>query len=173
MRKTILVAVAATAVAIGTAAPASADVTAGTSTTFTVTGGLLNISAPSAKDLGAGAPGASIAANLGSVAVDDARAALDANWTVSVSATNFVSSVTGAPAIANSRVAYAPGTATTTGVATVTPGLGGAMTAPQTAQQATLATGNNTATWNPTLTVSVPAAAVAGGYTGTVTHSFV
>ena len=35
----------------------------------------------------------------------------------------------------------------------------------------TLGVGNNSATWDPTLIVAVPAAAVAGIYTGTVTHS--
>ncbi|WJK42161.1 hypothetical protein O7608_07170 [Solwaraspora sp. WMMA2056] len=32
-------------------------------------------------------------------------------------------------------------------------------------------TGNNSATWNPTLDVNVPLANIAGTYTGTVTHS--
>jgi hypothetical protein len=31
--------------------------------------------------------------------------------------------------------------------------------------------GNNTTTWNPTLIVTIPSTAVAGTYTGTVTHS--
>jgi hypothetical protein len=31
--------------------------------------------------------------------------------------------------------------------------------------------GDNSLSWNPTLIVAVPAAAVAGTYTGTVTHS--
>lgn len=32
-------------------------------------------------------------------------------------------------------------------------------------------TGNNFATWNPTLVVNVPVGTVQGVYTGTVTHS--
>jgi hypothetical protein len=31
--------------------------------------------------------------------------------------------------------------------------------------------GNNSASWNPTLIVTIPAAAVVGTYTGTVTHT--
>ena len=31
--------------------------------------------------------------------------------------------------------------------------------------------GNNSASWNPTLIANVPAGAVAGTYTGTITHS--
>jgi hypothetical protein len=41
----------------------------------------------------------------------------------------------------------------------------------RTAFTLTAGTGNNTATWNPTLVVALPAAAVVGTYTGTVTHS--
>jgi len=40
-----------------------------------------------------------------------------------------------------------------------------------TAYSGTALVGANTATWNPTLVVNIPAAAVAGTYTGTVTHS--
>nr|MBA2768782.1 hypothetical protein [Sporichthyaceae bacterium] len=46
MRKTILVALAAAAVTLGTALPTSAAVTQGTTTTFSVTGGELSITAP-------------------------------------------------------------------------------------------------------------------------------
>jgi hypothetical protein len=32
-------------------------------------------------------------------------------------------------------------------------------------------TGNNFATWNPTVSITLPAQAVAGTYSGTITHS--
>jgi hypothetical protein len=41
----------------------------------------------------------------------------------------------------------------------------------RTAFTLTLGVGNNSFTWNPSLIVAIPAAAVAGLYTGTVTHS--
>ena len=40
-----------------------------------------------------------------------------------------------------------------------------------TAMSLTGGAGSNSASWNPTLVVNVPAAAVAGTYSGTVTHS--
>ncbi|MFJ9847707.1 hypothetical protein ACIRYZ_46300 [Kitasatospora sp. NPDC101155] len=41
----------------------------------------------------------------------------------------------------------------------------------RTAYSLTGGTGNNSATWNPTLVVAIPASAVNGTHTGTVTHS--
>lgn len=74
--------------------------------------------------------------------------------------------------ISNINLSYSPGAATaTTGEGTFTPGPGGIINVPRTAFTGTELTGNNTATWNPTLTVTIPAATVAGTYTGTVTHS--
>ncbi|MEY2419168.1 MAG: hypothetical protein QOG90_1848, partial [Actinomycetota bacterium] len=43
--------------------------------------------------------------------------------------------------------------------------------ATRTAFSATVVVGNNSAAWNPTVIVNVPANAVAGAYSGTVTHS--
>jgi hypothetical protein len=45
------------------------------------------------------------------------------------------------------------------------------LTAPQTAFSLASGSSVNSASWNPTLSVSVPAAAVAGTYTATITHS--
>jgi len=41
----------------------------------------------------------------------------------------------------------------------------------RTAFSASALVGNNTASWNPTVNVTIPSAAVAGDYTGTITHS--
>jgi hypothetical protein len=43
--------------------------------------------------------------------------------------------------------------------------------AAQTVVTATAGSGDNTATWNPTVAMAVPATAVGGLYTGTITHS--
>lgn len=64
----------------------------------------------------------------------------------------------------------------TLGHGTFTPGQATAanavtLSSPATAFRLTLGVGNNSATWDPTLIVAVPAAAVAGLCTGTVTHS--
>ncbi|MET8158372.1 hypothetical protein ABZT47_18510 [Sphaerisporangium sp. NPDC005289] len=67
-----------------------------------------------------------------------------------------------------------PATATT-GTGTFVPGQESAAAAvtldqPRTAFSKTTGSGSNSATWNPTVIVSIPAQAVAGTYTGTVSH---
>ena len=66
---------------------------------------------------------------------------------------------------------YTPGTATVVGHATVTPISLTAMTTAGTVQTATAVIGVNTATWNPSIAVTIPAGAVAGTYNATITHS--
>ncbi|CAN5891596.1 hypothetical protein BH23ACT8_BH23ACT8_23440 [soil metagenome] len=176
MRKPLMVTLATVAIALGTAVPASA---ADTTTTFAVDGGALSISAPATADLGSGGAAGTIAAQLGSVTATDARAALAASWTASVAATAFANTTTPtAAAIPNSRVDYWSGAATTTGTAVFLPGQALAankvdLSAVRTAYSASATVGSNSATWNPTLEVRVPADGVAGTYSGTVTHSVV
>jgi len=75
------------------------------------------------------------------------------------------------------RVTYWSGTATTvSGTGTFTPGQLTAASAvnlsvARTAFSLTGGGGTNSASWNPTLSVLVPASAVAGTYTATITHS--
>jgi len=160
---------AATALCVGTAVPASA---ADTTTTFAITPGLLTISAPTSKSLGSGAAGRRIGASLGSVTVNDARGLIGAAWTASVSSSDFSNTTTpAAPVIGKAAVSYTPGPATTTGTATVTPGTPGSLAAPRTAYSATATGGNNSATWNPTVTVTPPDGAISGSYSGTITYS--
>lgn len=163
--------------ALGVAA-GSADAASNTTTTFAVNAGALGVTVPASASLGAGNPGTSISAALGSVSVSDARALLTAAWTASATSTAFTTGGGTTPeTIANSNVSYWSGAATaTTGLGTFTPGqanAGAAVTMGSTVTAFTLASGvgNNSATWNPTIVVAVPSAAVAGTYTGTVTHS--
>ncbi|MDH6580461.1 hypothetical protein [Kitasatospora sp. MAP5-34] len=149
-----------------------------TSTTFSVTAGALSIAVPASAALGSVLPGNTVTAQLGAVTVTDARALLTAAWTASVVSTSFQTGGGTAPeTIATSAVSYWSGAATATaGTATFTPGqatAGAAQTlaSSRTAFTATAGVGNNTAAWNPTLVVAVPAGAVGGTYTGTVTHS--
>jgi hypothetical protein len=174
-------ALAVSAVFIVSTAPvaAYAATSGNTTTTFAVTGGALAITVPpSTVSLGSGTPGSQITAQLGAVQVTDARALLAAAWTSSVTATSFTTGGgTGPETIPNSAVSYWSGPATaTTGFGTFTPGQANAAAAVTLATSRTAFTlssgvGDNSATWNPTLIVSVPAAAVVGTYTGTVTHS--
>jgi hypothetical protein len=173
--KLLLAAVLALMVVFGHASVASAE---DSNVQFTVGAGALGISVPGSADLGSGDPGTTISAQLGAVTVTDARAGLTASWTASVSSTAFTTGgATTAETIANSAVQYWSGPATaTSGTGTFTPGQAAAGNAVTLAAQRTAfslanGVGNNTAAWNPTLAINVPAAAVGGTYEGTVTHT--
>jgi hypothetical protein len=174
---------AVAALGVVTAAPASA---VDTSTTFTVTGDGLAITVfPASAPLGSGAPGTDIApaAGIGTFTVTDARSVEPAAWTASVTSTAFTTPGGGASRIiANSSVDYWSGTCTGTGgdgggaTPTWTGGQANAgaaqnLGASRTACSLTGGAGANTGSWDPHLIVHVPANAVAGAYTGTVTHS--
>ena len=140
--------------------------------TFTVTTGALSMSAPVSADLGSGAPGTSIDGNIGAVTVTDDRALLSATWTATAAATDFTTGGgTPAETIPATDAGYDPGSITTTGTITAT---GTPVTLSSTAQPVVSGTdgvGDNTASWNPAITVAVPASAVGGVYTGTLTQS--
>jgi hypothetical protein len=177
--KTGLALAAGTIALVVTAPVAAHAATSGdTTVTFTVTAGALSITVPASVDLGSGPPGGTITGNMGPVTVTDQRGALTAAWTATVSSTDFTTGGgTPAETISKSNVSYWSGPATaTTGVGVFTPGqltalLAQSLSVPRTAFTLTLGVGNNSATWNPSLIVNVPAGAVAGTYTGTVTHS--
>lgn len=164
----------------GIAGPAQAATTGDTTTTFTLTGGALAITVPASKALGSVATGASTTASvqLGTVSVADGRGALLGSWTTSVSSTDFTTGgATANETVAKGNADYWSGAATsTTGVGTFTPGQLLAankvtLATSRTAFSASVVVGNNTAAWNPTVNVNIPAASVAGDYTGTITHS--
>jgi hypothetical protein len=104
--------------------------------------------------------------------VTDNRALLSASWTASASATNWTTGG-GSPSetIPPGAVNYDPGTVTSTGTITTSEAPITLSTASQTVVTGAAGVGDNTAAWNPTLTVTVPPAAVAGLYTGTLTQS--
>jgi hypothetical protein len=162
--------------AIALALPVSA---AGTSTTFTLAGGSLSVSVPTSKDLGSVATGtASISGQLGTVTVTDNRGVLLGSWSASVSSTDFTTGgATSNETIDKGKGAYWSGNATaTSGTATFVPGQltsGNAqdLSVSRTAFSASAIVGNNSASWNPTVTITIPSGAVAGTYTGTITHS--
>ena len=115
-------------------------------------------------------------AQLGTVTVTDNRGIASASWTATVTGTAFVTGGATAPeTIPLTQVTYWSGPATATaGTGTFTPGEPAAanavdLTAPRTAFSLASGSSVNSASWNPTLSVSVPAAA--GTYTATITHS--
>src|ERR1700729_3955264 len=60
-----------------------------TTVTFTVTVGELSMTAPTAADLGSGAPGTTISGLIGPITVTDDRALLAAAWSATASSTAF------------------------------------------------------------------------------------
>ncbi|WP_205328504.1 hypothetical protein [Glycomyces sp. YM15] len=175
MRRILFTTFAAVALVFGGAAVASAQ---DTDVTVTVEQGALAISVPTSSDLGTGTPGTTATGQIGTVTVTDNRALLTATWTASVSSTAFTTGgATGAETIPNTSVRYWSGPATaTSGTGVFTPAQPLAanavtLSAEQTAFTLTAGVGSNTASWNPTLLIDLPAAAVGGLYTGTVTHT--
>ena len=167
---------AGVALVLGLAAPAAAEDTIVTLTVTAEDG--LSIAVPATANIGSANPGETASGQIGPVTVTDERAALNANWTASVIATDFTTGG-GSPAetIPNINVLYWSGPATATaGNGTFTPGQVAPAEAqiinvPRTAFSHTGGSGDNSATWNPTLVVNIPESAVAGTYTGTVTHT--
>jgi len=152
--------------------------TACTKTVTDVVPAVLSITVPTSVNLGTGTPGNTLSAALGAVSVLDQRRVSNASWTASVSITNFTTGGATAPeTITAGHVSYWSGPATSsTGAATVTPGQANAAAATALGTTATAFTssvgnGFTTAAWNPTLIVTIPASAVVGTYTATVTHS--
>ena len=142
--------------------------------------GALSISAPAAVLLAPDTPvgPVTISGALGTVTVQDDRGAVGAAWTATVTTSHFVTGGgTAAETIDRANVAYWSGPAVATaGIGVFTPGQltaleASALDVPRTAFSMASGIGDNSVSWSPTLVVTVPASAVAGTYTGTVTHS--
>jgi hypothetical protein len=171
----LLVAVAAGILALGIAIPASAA-PGESAAKVTITGGFLSITVPAdAGILGSRVNtvgGGTISGSLGQVIVTDARsAAAGSTWIASVISTAFTP--TSGPTIPASAVGYTAGTITKVGTATYTAGDPVSLEGVSAAVTATGITGDNSATWNPTINVAVPGGTIAGTYSGTITHSVV
>jgi hypothetical protein len=162
----------AVSAAAGSTCP-SGSTSPGCTTTVTVVSGILSITAPASASLGSADPGGTISASLGAVQVTDGRG-FGASWTATVSTSAFTTGRGTPPEII-------PATDATYGISALSQTTGPATfafvpltnlsTAPQAVVTATGVTGNTTATWNPLINVSVPATAVGGTYTATITHS--
>lgn len=154
------------------ALPASAA-TADTPVTASIPTGTLSITAPTASvGLGSVPPGTtSSPTDLGTVTVTDDRAGT-AGWVATASITAFTGTGTTPPTLPATAARYTAAAATVTGTATVTEaGTVNDISSAVTVQTADAVTGNNTATWNPTLQIVAPSDALADTYTATITHS--
>lgn len=170
IRRSLTVSVAG-ALALGVALPAAASPT---TASVEITGGSLSISAPaSAGSLGTTAntvEGTTISGPLGQVQVNDARSApAGSGWVASVISTAFTPPA--GPTIAASAVGYTAGVIAKVGTATYTANDPADLTAVSPAVTASGITGDNSATWTPTINVAVPGGMAAGVYSATITHS--
>ena len=174
-RTVTFTAIAAAAFTLGViAAPTASAET--TSATVEVTGGALTITVPAdAGSLGSRpntVDGGTISGSLGAVQVNDARsAAAGSGWVASVISTAFTPP--SGPAIAASAVGYTVGSIVKVGTATYTANNPPNLTGVAPAVTATAITGDNSATWNPTINVAVPGGMAANVYSATITHSLV
>jgi hypothetical protein len=154
-----------------------------TTVTFAVTTtGVLGITVPASADLGSGAVGTSTGATaIGAVTVTDNRATNPSDWVASVYSSPFVNTVGDViPADEATYVVGAIGGDPTFGAPPFNPGdvtdnslpvgitLGGT---PVPCVSETGDDGDNSAQWDPTINVAIPANAVIGTYTGVVVHS--
>ena len=154
--------------------PSQADTTGTSTASVTVTGGFLSITVnPTGGSLGSrenSVAGGVISGALGQVQVNDARsAAAGSGWVASAISTAFTPPA--GPAIAASAVSYSAGTITKVGTATYTANDPSNLTGVSPVVTATGITGDNSATWNPTVTVTVPGGMAAAVYSATITHS--
>lgn len=164
----------ATITLMSTALPAQAA--APSTAEITITGGLLSITAPAgAGSLGSRAStveGGTISGALGQVQVNDARsAAAGSGWVATAISTAFTPPA--GPEIPASAVGYTAGTIARVGTATYTANDPPDLTGVAPVVTATGITGDNTATWNPTINVTIPGGMAAAVYSATITHSVV
>ena len=166
---------------LGAIAALGASLTAGamnagaadTDTQFTIQSGSLAISAPGTADLGSATAGSAVlSGSLGATTVSDTRGSLVAAWTASVSSTDFTTGGATAPeTVTKTNIAYTSGAPTaSSGTGAFTPGTVASLLAPGVAG-VWAGSGNNSVTWDPTITMTLQPGQIAGVYTGTITHS--
>jgi hypothetical protein len=141
-----------------------------TPATFQLVAGTLSITAPTASvSLGSqvsSVVSSTMAGPLGVVTVSDQRGGTT-TWTASVISTAFTPPA--GPADPASNVSYAAGTITASGV--VATAIAGSDLTGVTTVVTGASTGVSSASWNPTISVLVPANFAPGIYGATITHS--
>ncbi|WP_405584761.1 hypothetical protein [Streptomyces sp. NBC_01190] len=176
MRRSIAAASLVTGVvttALACPLPASAEQSGTTPVTLSVTSGTLDISVPTGPvalgSVGTSATPQTISNQLGNVTVTDSRGGT-AGWVVTANGTDFVGPQNISVSAPGSS-SYTTPAANTTGTVNVTPSNLSPLYPPGPVQTATGVSGNNTATWNPIISVTIPANALAGTYNASITHS--
>jgi hypothetical protein len=180
MRKIIAAPIVAGLIGFAALAAPLAAHAADTPVTFAVDGGSLSVSAPTANvPLGSYTLGTStsdISSQLGTVTVVDQRATVSGSWTAGVTSTDFITGTHSAnETVAAGDIAYAPGLGSNpvNTDTTYTPGTDGVLdnTTALTAMSTSNESGSGGVSWDPTITVHLPAQVVPGTYSGTITHS--
>jgi hypothetical protein len=170
MRKPVFLASAVVLLTAATFLPA-VPIGAATPATFTLTAGALSISAPTAGvSLGsqlASTTSSTISGSLGVVTVTDQRGGTT-TWTASAISTAFTPPA--GPADPASNVSYGAGTITVSATVVATAVNATDLTGVSTVVTGA-STGISTASWNPTISVVVPANYAPGVYSATITHS--
>ena len=175
MRKRPALALAVLTVASVTALMPTAANAADTNVTFTLSGGSLTLTAPASAALtagGLGVGGTTATGQLGTSTVTDTRGALTHTVTVTMSTTDFTT-IGGDTITASNATGYS-GVATPSGVGLAVPTLTGqtiGAAGGATILQLTGVIGSASASYSPTVSVAVPADAVAGDYSGVVTQT--
>ncbi|MFD1547587.1 hypothetical protein [Nonomuraea guangzhouensis] len=169
-------------VSLGLAAPAAPAAAAGaigaaTNSTFALHANTLTITVPASSNLGNGTHGNSLSAILGTITVEDGRNG-SMTWTATVTSTNFTTGGGSAgETITKGNVSYWSGPTTFSSgggsrfPGQLTPADKVPLSSPVTAFRGTKAPLATVTSWQPTLVVSVPIAAVLGRYTGVITHT--
>ena len=172
----LLIAAAATGLVItmGTTGLAAADDTDTNTVEVPVAGGELNISVASGtSNLGTveNTPnGIKVSGQLGEVTVRDDRNGPDgSSWVATVVATDLEPRK--GSGIAPSKIRYDTGPVQQQGTVTVRASKPVNLNRPRPVVTASEISGNNKASWTPTITITIPPEVVAGTYSGTITHS--
>jgi hypothetical protein len=169
MKTLRIIGIAAVAGALLVLGPVGSATAADTTTTFSLTSGSLSVTAPASASLSGAATGsATVSGSLGTISISDLRGGTTA-WGLSAASTTFVGPGAGST---STGVSFNTG-ASTGSTGTVTPTSTGATSIMTVAAVAagTAVSGNNTVSFAPDLTVSLPGTALVGAYTGTVTTS--
>jgi hypothetical protein len=174
-------ALTSTAASAAVMSPAQIQASAPTTVTFTVTSGLLTITAPDGVSLGTavgttdtGLPGSTVHGTMGDTVVTDNRALLDATWTATAFSSAFkTGGGTADETIPAADATYDPGTLTETAGIFLSAPVGTPITLASTPATVVTANadGDNVVTWDAALAVAIPTTAVLGLYTGTLTQS--
>lgn len=146
--------------------------TGDTTTTAAVAAGFVTITVPGTLALTSTGPGVAATGTVGAVTVTDATASV-VGWVTSISVDDFTTGAAGATTIPAEDFSYTATDADTTGsaVAPVVTNAGQVNGGENVVVQSATAAGNNTATWTAAVSLAVPATAIAGEYTSTLTHT--